>query len=1307
MSKFFSLVFSRQAPIVAILILMAAIIWFLGPLLAVSNLHPLASMMMRVTVIALIFLFGVCLLIPVAIHLFAVATLCVLIWYLGPLLSFAQAQPLTSMSVRAVVIVVILSGYALVILYSRLNRKNKEPETASPDGHAELQHVRNIFRLAIKRLESLRGVNPLRWIFQGKRYLYQIPWYLVIGAEGSGKTSALVNGGLRLLVTGQLQDRVKPGDNPTEHCDIRMSAEAVLIDTAGRYTTQTADPVKDQTVWQGFLTLLRQKRELAPINGAILAVDIGALITQTPVERITYAAQIRTRLGQLRSELGIGFPCYVIVTKMDLLEGFTEYFGALSSAEREQAWGFTFPVAERDESGTSLVNQLQSQCQVLLAHLEEGMPQRLQCEFSADKRMALTLFPREFDAIIVPLTQIVDAIFHHDLYGASDTRSSLRGVYFTSAARTHVYVPASGLTIGQRHRAAQTDIQPSDQFAELRHAATTTLSDGKRCYFLSDVFEKNIIPEAHLVQPNRHAVFRLHAVRLIGYAVTAIMLTALCGALMISFQHNHAYLNAVADKTGHMKQRVSNLFAASGSNKMLAVPDTLAAAQELPVFRGLNQNDPSSNFRYGLYSAPPVTDAAHNTCARLADSLLLPQIIARMEEVITTAIRSGDGQITYDTLRVYLQLHDKTRYNANDLKAWVQNDWESSNSANVFGSRAAMVTHVNQLFSEQRVVESPFRQNLVLIDQARAFLGANPSTRRLYERAKAAMLADTPPDFTLIQAVGPQAGAVFSRASHQPLASGISGIFTYDGYHDVFDKYLSEFVGQAKLDDAWVMGDTSKSVGDAAKTTLKNDPLIQDIRRQYLEEYTQQWTMFLEDVRAVTGSNLSFDVTILRAFAAPDSPLSRLARAAARETTLSRPLSAKSETDKNFLDKAADKLNQKSRDVLGTSVQERQERELVDNHFAALREVVTGQADAGLMQATPAGDTSKPGLDNIASLLNAYYTLLVVADNALNSKNLPSNSLDAGTNLKLEGDKLPAPFNAILTGLANSGVQKIADGSAAILRVQAQQQVDQINDMLSSQVGSVCRQTIAGRYPFAASTQEVSLDDFARVFGAGNAADTFFQKQLAPFVDMSRRPWRYKAPGVTNLLSPADAMTAVAGTPATSSNAGPSLLSEMLKLLAKEGPNPEHFAQVQAIHDTFFQDPDSKKVAWKVHMRINELDPTITELIMDFDGHPERYSHGPVRPFTINWPGPNGGRSAEIRATPSVRPETSGIMANGPWALFRLLERGTLSKTGVIGRSTVTFDVDGRKARIGLDMGNLPNPLMSDVLRGFVCPGRI
>ena len=64
-----------------------------------------------------------------------------------------------------------------------------------------------------------------------------------------------------------------------------------------------------------------------------------------------------------------------------------------------------------------------------------------------------------------------------------------------------------------------------------------------------------------------------------------------------------------------------------------------------------------------------------------------------------------------------------------------------------------------------------------------------------------------------------------------------------------------------------------------------------------------------------------------------------------QETTLSRPLDPedKSLAEKalSALDKKADKVN-----ALTARAEARQEREVVDNRFAALREVVTGQADA-------------------------------------------------------------------------------------------------------------------------------------------------------------------------------------------------------------------------------------------------------------------------------------------------------------------------------------------------------------------------
>jgi type VI secretion system protein ImpL len=78
---------------------------------------------------------------------------------------------------------------------------------------------------------------------------------------------------------------------------------------------------------------------------------------------------------------------------------------------------------------------------------------------------------------------------------------------------------------------------------------------------------------------------------------------------------------------------------------------------------------------------------------------------------------------------------------------------------------------------------------------------------------------------------------------------------------------------------------------------------------------------------------------------------------------------------------------------------------------------------------------------------------------------------------------------------------------------------------------------------------------------------------------------------------------------------------------------------------------------------------------------------------------------AEITATPRIRPETSTIAADGPWALMRLLQKGRVVETATPGRTRVAFDFDGRKAVLDIaSTGSVANPLTSDVLRTFKCP---
>ena len=64
---------------------------------------------------------------------------------------------------------------------------------------------------------------------------------MIIGPPGSGKTTALINSGLKFPLARGATPEAVAGVGGTRYCDWWFTEDAVLIDTAGRYTTQDSD----------------------------------------------------------------------------------------------------------------------------------------------------------------------------------------------------------------------------------------------------------------------------------------------------------------------------------------------------------------------------------------------------------------------------------------------------------------------------------------------------------------------------------------------------------------------------------------------------------------------------------------------------------------------------------------------------------------------------------------------------------------------------------------------------------------------------------------------------------------------------------------------------------------------------------------------------------------------------------------------------------------------------------------------------------------------------------------------------------
>jgi len=161
-------------------------------------------------------------------------------------------------AVRLVLILVMFAIWAGLNLLFDWRRRRREaalaegvaaaaPDSAAMASAEEVAALRDKLTTALALLKKARGT---------KGYLYEQPWYAIIGPPGAGKTTALLNAGLRFPLAAEMGQSAVAGVGGTRLCEWWFTEDAVLIDTAGRYTTQDSDAAVDRAGWEGFLDLL-------------------------------------------------------------------------------------------------------------------------------------------------------------------------------------------------------------------------------------------------------------------------------------------------------------------------------------------------------------------------------------------------------------------------------------------------------------------------------------------------------------------------------------------------------------------------------------------------------------------------------------------------------------------------------------------------------------------------------------------------------------------------------------------------------------------------------------------------------------------------------------------------------------------------------------------------------------------------------------------------------------------------------------------------------------------------------------------
>ncbi len=1161
------------------------------------------------------------------------------IWFFGPMLFLGSWQPFGTVFAQLAWIIGIwvFVFFVLILRWALRRRREKkmgEEMVAEADEDEDDDAVKE--ELKDMRARMKEALKTLRKSKRGGRSIYQLPWYIIIGPPGAGKTTAIVNSGLKFPLADKLGMKALGGVGGTRNCDWWFTNEAVLIDTAGRYTTQDSDEEADSQAWAGFLKMLRKFRKRQPINGAIVAISLSDLSMQDAQQRKQHADSIRHRLKELRERLGVRFPVYILFTKADLIAGFSEFFENLSREDREQVWGFTYKL-KKGKKAPAPMQAFDEQFATLLNQINNLSLERLQQEMDPQRRGLISGFAQQIAALQSVAKEFLNEVFQEDKF--SD-RQLLRGVYFTSG--TQEGTPIDRLMMGM----ART-------FGIGRQAIGTGSGQAKS-YFLKRLLDGVIFKEAGLVSAD-DKVARRYKWFVRGSVTAAILLAAAIGTFWgFSFLGNKEMIATAAERTQLYDQLAKNVPTSPIDDvdltQIVAPLDLLRAIPGNPAQGDI---EPPRELTYGLYQGEYIGNEAALTYRNSLNQMMLPRLLLKLERQMQGNLNNPD--FLFEALKVYMMLGLQGPMNETLVTEWMRSDWALTYPGEANAKlREGLMAHLTSMINQ------PMREIALhgpMVTQIQTLLAETPVSQRIYNSIIQSPQAQALPQWRVLEAGGPLTTRVLIRPSGAPMSEGVEGIFTKNGFYNVFLPAALDVAQQLKSEN-WVLGERGEDLSNPDALTR----IARDVLDLYYTDYIDAFESVLGDIDVKPMGAMSEVVDALNVLSGPNSPIAKILKSVEEETRLAERRSGVN------VDGAVD-------DVQNFAGQELFDAQSVRTQ--ALLQILASSATAEGQPAPPPEGTvvqarfkwlnefagAKEGepnpLDQVMEKLTSLYqelNRLSVAGGAV--------SLDggAGTELQLLLGRMPDPMKR--------WVQQVTSGSAGATAGGARAN---LNAKWQAQVLPTCNRAVNNRYPFFKNQQaDIPIQEFARVFAPQGLVDKFFTDNLMEFVDTTGTPWRWRRIQNQELG-----------------------ISDSVLL---------QFQRAAEIRDAFFLSPGLPVISFD--LKPLALDPNARRIQIAIDGQILDYRQNqPQQDTPMQWPGEGG--PTQVVFEPKRRNAENARAFEGPWALFRMLDAAEVRRTNVADRARVVFNIGGRVAMFQLRSGSAFNPFQLSALSNFRCPSSL
>ncbi len=886
------------------------------------------------------------------------------------------------------------------------------------------------------------------------------PIYLMLGNKGSGRRQFLFNSSAI-----KPMDRTRTAKN--DFFEWYESDSAVYIKPDQRLVFQEISS-SDASLWNTFIEEVIRHRPRKPFSGCLFFIDFEFMIVSEPEQKEYTISSLLERLSTINSKTSSALPIYLIMSKLDKLDGFKEYMHFSSLKTRVEF--LSIPLKEAKgvfseyyrDSYRNLVKVLESNALDASANSTD-----------IDEKQAILAFPKQFELCQSEVSYVLERLcdVNNGVYSLD-----IREIFFSSS-----------LQGGRKYNLLA---KSCSNYFNLPIIASEHTQLTETPYFSRFLIDSQILPESDFAGENKtylRLIQRQSRLAILGSIILLAGGGYFFATTLDSNLHVMNQLLSIDDKSqAEHDARFSELL----ENATKAIEPSYGGAW-LKGSKALDEE------------ILPLNISRLDQSTRIAYEALLKEVAQQLIPLIEKGYRLQLAQNQNAFTRAlpllkggYLMLNDPSKRDIRFLRhQTLQMMSDLSNRSDVVDQA---MRYLDAYFRTQF---APIDINMDLVRATRRSLLANSNVDLVYAGILNEASSIDLGTLDLQRAVGFE----FSNVFNTPIDSErliVDKIYTSTGF-STFYRPRVDLMSQRVISDNWVLGLSQHVI----PTNEEQEAFKEEVRKKYTDDYINNWRNALSELKVQNYDNVGDLTNAIDLISGPSSPMTTVLKQVYANTQFS-PVGEKSALISKLDPKLAAAADSASDAV----------EEVVKPDYLLMQRVEQAFHLLNQLQVSETPNSPTPWDETVAALSRVRTYMKDIADApdpqmaALAAAQHRMNSTEADPLIKLKqiAQKSPEPVRSWLLDVVQQSWSVMITESAKGIQTQ-----------WYSEIYTKFKEIGLGKYPFdLTATEEISIEDFELLFASGGLLDTFIQKNFAPFYDTNL--WTPKqVDGETMPISPA------------------------------------------------------------------------------------------------------------------------------------------------------------------------------------------